>query len=422
MREGVELLRPHPHRGDLIAGGAVPLTVALLLINLRLDDSWGSGVFFVLDLLACGLVLGMGVLAPMEEERPRAYQLVLQLTGLVLLFLTLFRLAQIFGVEEPLGSAWTAFLILALVSAAAAWLARERHSEVCTLIAGVTGTFALLAFVDLVFSPDGATTPRWILLLAAILLLGGSLVLRDRHRRESVYLIDAAGVAILVLGITFIGELLFGAVLSIGSDELLNRASGPGVIWKVVLLACGLGLVALRRRRQRVGAGLSRRPDPADLRPARRRPWRGRPEPLVLAAGAVARRRRDDRRRPAPAPAAAARAREGRSRPGRPRPCRPVLATRVAAAAVAPALGAAPAARESSLRPSGTARRRGRRLRIRAPRGRAASAPGPPRSSPPRRDPREPPGTALARRIRQPTGRRAAGVDAAAVQELLRHT
>ncbi|MDO8213440.1 hypothetical protein [Conexibacter sp. CPCC 206217] len=244
VREGIELLRPHPHRGDLIAGGAVPLTVALLLINLRLDDSWGNGVFFVLNLLACAIVLGMGVLAPMEEETPRAYQLVLQLSGLVLLFVTLMRLAQVFGVQEPLGSAWTAFLILAVMTAAAAWLARERRSEVCTLIAGITGTFALLAFVDLVFSPDGAGTTRWLLLFAAILLLGGSLVLRDRHRRESVYLIDAAGVAILVLGITFIGELLFGAVLSFGSDELLNRAAGPGVLWKVALLASGLGLVA----------------------------------------------------------------------------------------------------------------------------------------------------------------------------------
>ncbi|HST43321.1 MAG TPA: hypothetical protein VLK58_27595, partial [Conexibacter sp.] len=258
LREGAELLRPHPHRGDLIAAGSVPLTVALLLVNLRLDDSWGTGVFFVLMALATGLVLGMGVLAPMEGERPRAYQVVLQLTGLALLFVALMRFAQVFGVEEPLDSAWTAFLILGIVSAVAAWLARERRSEICTLVAGITGTFALLAFVTWVFSPDGPTTTRWVLLLAALLLLTGALLLRDRHRQESVYLVDAAGVAILVLALTFVTELLFGPLFGgFGSGEsAFSRASvAPGVLWKVVLLAAGLGLVAYAGVDREAGPG-----------------------------------------------------------------------------------------------------------------------------------------------------------------------
>ncbi len=62
-----------------------------------------------------------------------------------------------------------------------------------------------------------------MLVLAAVLLLAGALVLRDRHRRDSVYLIDAAGVAILALGLTFVVQLLFGAVVDRHRRRVLAR-------------------------------------------------------------------------------------------------------------------------------------------------------------------------------------------------------
>ena len=95
-------LTPHPHRGDLIAAGAVPLALGVLLVNVRLDGPWGTGVCLVLDALGCALVLGMGLLAPLEGERPRSYQQVLLLTGQVLGFVTLLRLAQVLGADSPL--------------------------------------------------------------------------------------------------------------------------------------------------------------------------------------------------------------------------------------------------------------------------------------------------------------------------------
>jgi hypothetical protein len=258
-RTYAELLRPHPHRGDLIAAGAVPLTVALLLINLRLDASWGTGIFLVLTGLACAGVLAMGVLAPLEGEQPRAYQVVLQLCGLVLLFVSLLRLAQVFGVEEPLDSAGATFWMLTIVSATAAWLARERRSAICTLVAAIAGTFALLAFVSLVFSPDGAATSRWILLFVALGLLLGALLLRDRHPAESVYLVDAAGFAVLAIGLTYLGSLVFGFAVLDESDGVFGRSlfDGPGAWWKLVMLSAGLGLVAY--------AGVDRQPGPGWL-------------------------------------------------------------------------------------------------------------------------------------------------------------
>ena len=255
LREGIELLRPHPHRGDLIGAGAVPLTVALLLINLRLDDSWGQFLFLVLNALAAGLVFGMGVLAPLEGERPRSYQVVLQLCGLALLFVALLRLLQVLGNDQPLDSAGSAFLILAVVAGTAAWLARERRSEICTLVAGIVGTAALYAFVRWAFSPESANTARWVLTFAAVLLLVGALLLRDRHRRDSVYLIDAAGVAILALGLTFVAQLFFGAIVTGIGGEFSRASVQPGLIWKLVLLAAGLGLVAYAGVDREAGPG-----------------------------------------------------------------------------------------------------------------------------------------------------------------------
>src|SRR5690348_3303800 len=113
-------LTPHPHRGDLIAAGALPLALGVLVMNARLDATWGTGVFLVLTALACALVLGMGVLAPLEGERPRSYQTVLLVVGLALGFVVLLRFAQVLGVDRPLGSAGTSTWIFAVVVAAGA--------------------------------------------------------------------------------------------------------------------------------------------------------------------------------------------------------------------------------------------------------------------------------------------------------------
>jgi len=251
VRTAIEALRPHPHRGDLIAAGVAPLVLGVLLLNLRLDAAWGTGIFFVLTGLACFVVLGMGVLAPMESERPRAYQQVLLLGGLLLLFVTLFRLDQIFGVRTPLGGSGSTFWIFFLVTGASVWCARERRSAICALAAALSGGVTLLAFVAWVFHADGPTTVRWILFLFALGLLLGALVLRDGRRKESVYLVDAAAIAMLGVGTTYLGPLLAPDFADVG------RSVSPGAGWSLILLAAGLGLIAY--------AGVDEEPGPAYL-------------------------------------------------------------------------------------------------------------------------------------------------------------
>lgn len=254
---GRAALTPHPHRGDLIAAGAVPLALGVLLVNVRLDATWGTGVFLVIDALACALVLGMGLLAPLEGERPRSYQQVLLLAGLLLGFVTLFRLAQALGADRPLGAAGTRLWIFLVVTLGAAWAARTRRSAICALIAALAGIVAVVAFVDWAFSPQGPTTLRWVLLVLAIALVLAALARRDVARRESVYLIDAAGVAMLALGVTFLGAAVVAfSPLPSGVLTFVGIPFGvPGGGWKLVLLAAGVGLVAYAGVDREAGPG-----------------------------------------------------------------------------------------------------------------------------------------------------------------------
>jgi hypothetical protein len=242
-------LTPHPHRGDLIAAGAVPLSVGVLLVNARLDDVWGTGVLLVLTGLACALVLGMGVLAPLEGHHPRTYQQVLLLAGLLLLFVGLVRVAQVLGADDPLGSDGTLTWIFGLLTLAAGWLLTARRSAVFALIAALTAIVTAIAFVEWVFSPDGPTTARWLLLALALAFVLAALAHRAAHPREAVYLIDAAGVAMLLLGLTFVGALI-PALEFFGVPD-----DPPGGGWKLLLVAAGFGLVAY--------AAVDREPGPA---------------------------------------------------------------------------------------------------------------------------------------------------------------
>jgi hypothetical protein len=250
----LERLRPEPHRGPVIAAGAVPLALAAVVIEIRMRQ-WSLGPKFILAALFAGLILTMGWLAPLQSGVPRAYHSVLLVAGLLLLVITLALLAEILGAHRPPGSgatAWT-FGTLAVVSAAAA---RRANSGACTLIAALAGGVALEAFVVWAFHPHGSGTFRAVLVLAALVYMAGAIRLRDRRRRHAVGLVNAAGIATLIVALTFLAQtVLAGAYSDLGVTGLLRGQSGAPFGWELYLLAIGFGLLAY--------ASADREPGPA---------------------------------------------------------------------------------------------------------------------------------------------------------------
>ena len=250
-----DLLRPPPHRGPLIAAGAVVLAVGLATAELRLSSDTLAPFWHLLILgVAAGLILALGLQAPNEGGRPPAYQSVLLVTGLVLLYPALLRLADVLGAELlpgfPAGElTWTSLVEVGAALYAAIW----RRSSICLLLAAIASGVALLSGWEWIFHTGTFTASRWLLLVFSFALVLVALGLRSGWPRQSELLIDAGGLAILTIGIQAIVSYLLRSL------SLFNQPTGPLLpgFWELVLLAAGCGLVAY--------GALERSPGPAWL-------------------------------------------------------------------------------------------------------------------------------------------------------------
>jgi hypothetical protein len=188
-------------------------------------------------LLACVLVLGMGLLAPLEDERPRAYQTVLLVTGLALLGVGIVRLAQVFGESSPFSTSGTVTWMATLFAGIAAVPAWRLRSPICALLEFAAGGVALVAFVHWVFQPKGPDTTRWLLLVLIVVYAATHVRLREAWPRHAVQAANAGGLAGVALAATF-------ATLGVVGVHLVRLVERPGTWWALVLLATGFALAA----------------------------------------------------------------------------------------------------------------------------------------------------------------------------------
>jgi hypothetical protein len=233
----LELLRPPPHRGPLIAAGAVVLAVGVALTELRLVDELAVGVHFLILAVPAAVILALGIQAPNEDGTPPAYQSALLVTGLLLLYGALLRLADLLGADLAQdvwdgATTWTS----AVLALAALWVSLRRRSAVCVLIAAIAAMIALLSAWDWIFNPGTFTASRWLLLVSAAAAVLAGLALRERLPRHAELLIVSAGLAILAIGLQ---SLLVGVFQAFGPPENVLPA-----FWELVLLVAGCGAVA----------------------------------------------------------------------------------------------------------------------------------------------------------------------------------
>jgi hypothetical protein len=238
-----ELLRPPPHRGPLIAAGAVVLATGVALEEIRLTETLGTGWHLAILTVCAALVYGLGVQAPTEGGRPPAYQSVLLVTGLLLLYAALLTLSDVLGADFEFSISFPAgaFMWTALLAAAAAlWPAVRRRSAICAFLAAVLVGIALLSAWRWLFDADSQGPYRVLLLLFAVALVLCSLALRGGSPRHAEQMVNAAGVAILAIGLS-------GVVLEI-VDTFVSGTGSPTAplpnFWELVVLAAGFGLIA----------------------------------------------------------------------------------------------------------------------------------------------------------------------------------
>jgi hypothetical protein len=242
-----ELLRPPPHRGPLIAAGAVAVAVGVSLEELRLEDRLPNGVHMAILLLSGGLLFFLGAQAPNEEGKPPAYQSVLLGAGLPLLFAGLMTTAEVLGADfwSPGALMWTS----AVAGALALWPAFERNSAISLLLAAILGGVALLSAWAWIFGAVSAAPYRWLTAAYAAALVLCSLGLRAPARRHAEVLTDAAGLAIALIGLS--------GVAIVNTPIVVNGTTGLPWFWDIVVLGAGFGLVAF--------GAVDRSPGPAYL-------------------------------------------------------------------------------------------------------------------------------------------------------------
>jgi hypothetical protein len=246
----LEWLRPHPHRGDVIAAGAVPLALFGVVVALRMVQ-WPLGAQFGVVALIAVLLLAMGWLAELESDEPRAYHSILLISGLLTLAIALVLFAELLGARRPPGAGGLTW-VFAIEALVAVLCARRANSGACTLIAALAVAVAVEAFVAWAFHPHGAGTFRAVLIALTVLYGGGVLRFRDHRRRHAVQLMNAGALLTGVLGVTLLSvPVLYGF-----GGELAGRGvAGAGFGWQLWVLAVGFGVIAY--------AGADREPGPA---------------------------------------------------------------------------------------------------------------------------------------------------------------
>jgi hypothetical protein len=228
------MLRPLPHRGDVVAAGAVALAALVGLLALRFNDVWGDGVHLVYSAAALAFVGTMALQAPREGSEPRVYQSALLATTFALAVPSLTRLAQVLG-SDGLDSSGTLAWVGGLLAGLGFALAIARGSAVCMLLGAVSLVVAVLGFVAWAFSPGGVTAFRWLLATLAAMFALATVGLRDSSSPRAVAVADAGGLAALALGLTF-------ALNQIVGTSVFGPGAGAG--WELFLYACGFGLCA----------------------------------------------------------------------------------------------------------------------------------------------------------------------------------
>jgi hypothetical protein len=246
-------ITPSDDRGQLTAVAVVALTTLVFVLESRFDNTWANGVHLVYTVAAAAGVLVLASQTRIEGDRPTGWQSVLYVASFALVLLALTRVARVLGSDNPFGATGTLFWMGLILVGVAGWFATQKLSGISALLATVTIVLVAITFVDWAFSPDGPSTFRWIFLLLAV-GFGAAGVAAQEEPRRSVALVNAAGVALLGLAVTFALTAFAGAVTPFGggtSAASVNTGTG----WEIILIVGAFALLAYAALKHASGPG-----------------------------------------------------------------------------------------------------------------------------------------------------------------------
>ena len=240
------LLAVDEDRGRLAGLAAVLLALFVFLLLSRFD--WSAGVEMIISGLASSAVLAVAMMVQRPAgDVPPGWLSAILVAGFVLEILFLVSLADVFGANTDDIQSGTIVWITLWLAGVFFLLSQRHNSAVCTLLAAGSVAVGLVAAVDWIFSPEAATTFRWVLLLEAIALFAAGFVLYEPRGRHGVVLVVLSGVAILGIAVTYVG-LLF-VLGDSGSGEKVNAW------WEIVTLLFGLALAFFAAHTREPGPG-----------------------------------------------------------------------------------------------------------------------------------------------------------------------
>ena len=245
------LLHVDDDRGLLAAVAAIFLGLFVSQLLSRFPD-WAAGVDLAIVGVAALLVLGPAVALEPRPGPPPGWLSALLVVGFGLTAGSLFILADLLGANTDDLETSTATWIAVILALAFAFIAIRRDSAICTFLAALAAVTAVLTGLDWIFSPDGVSTYRYVLLGLGLLLAAAGAYLFRRHeaprRRHSVLLVVLSGLVILGLAGT-LPEGLGGFFFDEGGSE------GVKPTWEAIVLAFGVGLAAFAAWTREPGPG-----------------------------------------------------------------------------------------------------------------------------------------------------------------------
>jgi hypothetical protein len=269
--------------------GAILLATAVVMLETRFEEPWGPGVHLAVAGAAFLLLFVLGT-QERHADGPPVQQSIVLISALAMLVAAVTRLGDSVAddLDNPLTIAWMAQLFAAV----AAFTAFRYGSAVCTLFAAIGVGVAVMAVVaEVNDNLDFEDFRVWPSIMAGAFGAGAVALRSIGLPRHSVQLVNAAGLALLVVALSFVLEGFFSGFN--GGD-----VEGPGFPtdsgWEFVLLIGSfwiLGYGALRREpgpgwlgaiALTLGAGVAAAPkDPDDATIV------GWPLAMVVLAGAV---------------------------------------------------------------------------------------------------------------------------------------